>query len=135
MTKKPAKKAPPKKKAPPIARSTATEQVMRNVQKAIEGKDFSSFDDLNAFLATLSGSTMLDARDDVEFSSKDEAQDLAYDAMEAKSEAFSTHFSMPVGIGCCRGLFLLRWHRLLDGPPFRIMFLKIKGAAHPAEDH
>jgi hypothetical protein len=31
--------------------------VMRNVQKAIEGKDFSSFDDLNAFLATLSGST------------------------------------------------------------------------------
>jgi hypothetical protein len=61
MTKKPAKKATPKKKAPPVARSTATEQVMRNVQKAIEGKDFSSFDDLNAFLATLSGSTMLES--------------------------------------------------------------------------
>jgi len=87
MTKKPAGQAAPKKKAPPVARSKGTEQMMRKVQKAIEGKDFASLDDLNAFLATLSGSHMQNLPEDVEFSSEDEAQELAYDAMEAESEA------------------------------------------------
>ena len=87
MTKKPAKKAAPKKKAPRVARSMATEDILRKAQKAIEGKDFASLDELNAFLATLSGSKMLDTPEDVEFSPKEEAQELAFDAMEAESEA------------------------------------------------
>lgn len=87
MTKKPAKKSAPKKQTPPAARSTTGEQMMRSIQKAIEGKDFASFDDLNAYLATLSGPLMRDKPEDGESSFKDEAQQLAFDAMEAGSEA------------------------------------------------
>ncbi len=80
-------KKQPAKHAPPVARSTAGEEAMRRVQKAIEGKDFASFDDLNAYLATLSGSLLQDMPEDVELSSKEEAQELAFDAMEARSKA------------------------------------------------
>ncbi|MGC9225507.1 MAG: tetratricopeptide repeat protein, partial [Terracidiphilus sp.] len=45
------------------------------------------FDDLNAYLATHSGSLLQDMPEDVELSCKEEAQELAFDAMEARSEA------------------------------------------------
>ena len=68
MRKKPAKKAPP-------ARSTATEQVMRNVQKAIEGKNFATMDDLNTFLASMAGPGLRRPQVNAALSLEDEAQD------------------------------------------------------------
>jgi tetratricopeptide (TPR) repeat protein len=79
MTKKPAKKAPP-------ARSTATEQVMRNAQKAIEGKNFASMDDLNTFLASMAGPGLRRPQVNAALSLEDEAQELAFEAMEAETE-------------------------------------------------
>ena len=92
MTKKPAKSKtkPAAVKTPPPTRTT-TEQTLRDLQKAIEGKNFADIGDANAFLQTLLGSglkeALLDNLDDEALTLKDEAQDLAFDAMEAESEA------------------------------------------------
>jgi tetratricopeptide (TPR) repeat protein len=88
MTKKVTKKkAATKKKAPPVAPSTATEQAMRTVQKAIAGKKVISLDDLNAFLASMAGPGLSLLPADAELSQKQAAQELAFDAMEAESES------------------------------------------------
>ncbi|MGC9159724.1 MAG: tetratricopeptide repeat protein [Terracidiphilus sp.] len=80
-------KKKPAKQAPSIAQLTAGEEALRRVQKAIEGKEFASLDDLNAYLSTISGSLMKKMPEDAELSAKDKAQELAYDAMAAESEA------------------------------------------------
>jgi len=92
MMKKPAKSKikPAAVKTPPPTRTT-TEQTLRDLQKAIEGKNFADIGEANAFLQTLLGSGLKEALlgnlDDEALTLKDEAQDLAFDAMEAESEA------------------------------------------------
>ncbi len=60
---------------------------MRNLQKVIQGKNFITIEDLNKFLSTLTGPGALDALGDAELSAKEQAQELAFDAMEAGSAA------------------------------------------------
>ena len=91
MTQKPAKSAKTTKAAqPPSPASlcTATEETMRDVQRAMEGKNFSTLEGLNAFVETLAGPGLKKSlRDAAPLSPREEAQELAFDAMEAESEA------------------------------------------------
>jgi hypothetical protein len=94
MTKKPAKSKtngkPAAAKTPPPAPTTRTptEQTLRELQKAIEGKSFTNPAEASAFLQTLLGSGAMESLlDDVPLSLKDEAQELAFDAMEADNDA------------------------------------------------
>ncbi|MHB1673135.1 MAG: tetratricopeptide repeat protein [Acidobacteriaceae bacterium] len=88
-----------KKKAPKTAKSAKTskpglpasrfaaEQVLRDVQRAIAGKDFASIEGLNAYLAALAGPGLQQSlRDIAPLSPREEAQELAYAAMEAKTK-------------------------------------------------
>lgn len=91
MTKKPAKNKiagkPAAAPAPPFSKATL-EQTMRNLQKTMEGMDFANLAEANAFLKTLIGSALNESLlDDGPLALKDEAQELAFDAMEAESEA------------------------------------------------
>lgn len=61
---------------------------MRNMQKIIEGKNFAGIDDLNAFLASMAGPASRHlAMGSPHLSAREEAQDLVFKAMEARSEA------------------------------------------------
>jgi hypothetical protein len=86
LTKKPAKKATTGKPAATPARTT-TEQALRDLQKAMEGKSFANAEEANAFLQTVVSSGLESLLDDVPLSAKDEAQELAFEAMEAESDA------------------------------------------------
>jgi len=86
MTNKRAKTATTGKTATPSTRTT-TEQTLRDLQKAMEGKNFASLEEANAFLQTTLGSGLASLLDEVPLSPKDEAQELAFDAMEAESDA------------------------------------------------
>jgi tetratricopeptide (TPR) repeat protein len=87
MTSKSAKKSSAKKAAAPRGRTPITEKSMGKVKKALEGKNFATLQDLNRFLGTLAGPGAFDAPFDTELSDKEEAQELAFDAMEAESSA------------------------------------------------
>jgi tetratricopeptide (TPR) repeat protein len=86
MTKKPAKKAASRTKLPPGAR-TVTESMLLDLQRAIEGKNFGTLEDLKAFMGSPSGQGLMESLDNEELAAKDEAQELAFEAMEAESEA------------------------------------------------
>ena len=93
MTKKPAKSKTNSKPAaaatPPPARTTrtTTEQTLRDLQKAMEGKNFANAAKANTFLQTLLESGLAESLlDNVPLSLKDEAQELAFDAMEADND-------------------------------------------------
>ena len=81
------KKSAAKKTAAPHGRTPATEKTMRNLKKVIQGKDFVTIEDLNKFLSTVTGPGSLDALGDAALSPKEEAQELAFDAMEAGNAA------------------------------------------------
>ncbi len=62
------------------------ERTLRNIRKAIEGKQFESLDDANAFLRTLEGKVL--AQPPLQGPTPEEqAQELAYQAMEAEEPA------------------------------------------------
>jgi len=90
MTKQPGKSAKPKaRKAGPLKASRfSTESMLRDVHRAIEGKNFESIEEMNAYLASIAGTgleqSLREARPPL--SPKEEAQDLAFDAMEAETE-------------------------------------------------
>jgi len=89
MTNKSARKTPSKsaKPASPASRLT-TEQTMRNISRVLEGKEFADDAEMNAFLATLIGPGLQKVlRQTKSPTAKEEAQELAYDAMEAQTEA------------------------------------------------
>ena len=84
MTKKPARKSPPKKKAGPAAEIGAA---MRELEKLMASRDPITQIDLDALLASLHGPSATDGLSDEEADARDEAQQLAFDAMEAETEA------------------------------------------------
>src|ERR1035437_569837 len=89
MTNKSARKTPSKsaKPASPASRLT-TEQTMRNISRVLEGKEFADDAEMNAFLATLIGPGLQKVlRQTKSPTAREEAQELAYDAMEAQTEA------------------------------------------------
>jgi len=87
MTKKSAEKAITGKPSVSTARTT-TEKTLRDLMKTMEGKDFADIEEANAFLQTMLASGQMESLlDDVPLSLKDEAQELAFDAMEAESDA------------------------------------------------
>lgn len=84
MTKKPAKKSPSKKKATPNAQIAAA---MRQMETLMASGNLITQGDLDALLASLHGPSATDGLSDAEADARDEAQQLAFDAMEAKTEA------------------------------------------------
>ena len=87
MTKQAAKR--PKLKSEKPSQSPlpfATESVLRDLQRAIEGKNFGTVEELNAYLATLSGPGLQEAVEGAAaLSPREEAQELAWRSMEAKT--------------------------------------------------
>lgn len=89
------KKETPKSKSPRSPKTPATppsrlstESVLRNLQKLLEEKQFASIEDANAYLAKLTGPGLQEALFDLEDEPPDprwQAQELAFDAMEAES--------------------------------------------------
>lgn len=77
---------------PPIAVSPFTmERTLHDLQRAMEGHQFDSLEEANTFLATLTGKGFGAApADRKKLTTRDQAQELAYQAMEARS-AEETH--------------------------------------------
>lgn len=63
------------------------ERVSRALGKLMESKDFDGPEDANAFLSSLAGGTFDEIIDMVDADPEEEAQDLAYEAMEARSKS------------------------------------------------
>src|SRR6266542_469955 len=96
MTKPPGKSTKPKAKkpAPPKSSRFTTESVLRDVHRAIEGKSFENIEELNAYLASMAGPGLKQSlRDAAPLSPKEEAQELAFDAMEAETEEQARKFA------------------------------------------
>lgn len=73
---------------PAPASRIVSEKIMRDLDRVLEGREFADIDEANAFLATLTGQGPQEALlDDAPASAKWEAQDLAFDALEAKTAA------------------------------------------------
>jgi len=90
MKKQTGKSDPPKPKKTPRKSPTQliTESVMRSVQKAIEGKQFASLEEVNTFLASLAGPGLQQSLiDEAPLTPREQAQELAFDAMEAETAA------------------------------------------------
>jgi tetratricopeptide (TPR) repeat protein len=84
MIKKPVKKSPTRKEVPP---STEMKAAMRQLEKLMESSGMIAPGDMNALLTSLQAPSVLDGLSDAEADARHEAQELAFDAMEAESEA------------------------------------------------
>ena len=84
MTKKQVKKSPAKKKAAP---EVEIEAAVRQLEKLMVSGGMIEPGDLNALLTSLQAPSVLDGLSDAEADARHEAQELAFDAMEAESEA------------------------------------------------
>jgi len=72
----------------PLSSRLATEKVMLDVHRLMQGREFQTIDEANAFLATLAGPGLQEAlRKAPTLSLQEEAQELAYRAMEAPTRA------------------------------------------------
>jgi len=68
----------------PLSSRLATEKLMLDVHRVMQGQEFQTIEEANAFLATLAGPGLKEAlKKAPAFSSQEEAQELAYRAMEA----------------------------------------------------
>lgn len=83
MTKKATKKSPAKKKSAPNAEIAAA---IRQMEKLMASDNIVTQGDLDALLASLHGPSATDGLGDEEADAKAEAQELAFDAMEAETE-------------------------------------------------
>ena len=96
MTKQPGKspkKTKSKKPSQPALRLN-TESVMHDVQRALDGKNFGSLEDVNAYLETLAGPGLKQAlREADPLSVREDAQGLAFDAMDAESAEQAREFA------------------------------------------
>ena len=71
---------------PPTPSRTMMEQIMRDIHRVKEGREFANIEEANAFLATLTGRGLEQALEGAPAPSpQEEAQQLAYEAMEATS--------------------------------------------------
>ena len=84
MTKKPARKSPGKKKSVPHGE---TEAMMRQLEKLMVSGGMIEPGDLDALLTSLRAPSVLDGLSDAEANAKYEAQELAFEAQEAETEA------------------------------------------------
>ncbi len=84
MIKKQAPKPSAKKKSAP---NTEIAAAMRQMERLMASRDLITQADLDALLASLHGPSALDGLSDAEGDARDQAQELAFDAMEAESEA------------------------------------------------
>ncbi|HEX7424845.1 MAG TPA: tetratricopeptide repeat protein [Terriglobales bacterium] len=71
--------------------STSPEQTLRDVERALQGRQFENIDEANAFLQALTGpglrASVLEAvLDAVPRTVKEQAQELVYDAMDARTD-------------------------------------------------
>jgi tetratricopeptide (TPR) repeat protein len=83
--KKPVKKSAAKKKAPPDMRLQLQEAISQAF--AMFGNEFVTKEDVNALAASLTGPSAREGLSDAEADAKDEAQQIAFDAMDAPTEA------------------------------------------------
>jgi tetratricopeptide (TPR) repeat protein len=75
-------------KTPPAPSRLMSEQMMRDIHRLLQDRDFANIDEANAFLASLMGTGLEAALQDAgPASAKWEAQELAFDAMDAPSAA------------------------------------------------
>jgi tetratricopeptide (TPR) repeat protein len=87
MKKKPAKNPAAKKKTAQLT-PAGMEKMMRELVARLEGEDgVVTSDDLNALLSSFGGPSANDRLSDRETDAKDEAQQIAFEAMDAESEA------------------------------------------------
>lgn len=84
MAKKAAKKSPSNKKSAPNA---VMAEAMRKMEKLMSGGDAITQGDLDALLASLQGPSPADELSDDAADARNQAQELAFDAMEAETEA------------------------------------------------
>jgi len=90
----------------------AMERHLRDIHKAIEGKDFKDIDELNAYLQSLTASGSLGIQRG-EGSAKDRAQDLAYQAMETddpKEAVWRAKQAVELDPDCMDALVILAVH-------------------------
>ncbi len=74
----------PRLQALPLLSKFATERTLRDLHRAMEGKEFQSIEEANAFLKTLTGPGLKKALAKREkLTPKQQAQEFAYFAMEA----------------------------------------------------
>ncbi len=67
---------------------------MREVQRALDGKNFGSLEEANTYLETLAGPGLKKAVREAEpLSAREQAQELAFDAMEAETEEQAREFA------------------------------------------
>jgi tetratricopeptide (TPR) repeat protein len=84
MIKKSAKKSPAKKK---VAPDGEIETMVRQLEKLMESSGTIEPGDMNALLTSLQSPSVTDKLSDAEAQLKDEAQELAFEAMEATTDA------------------------------------------------
>lgn len=92
------------------------ERHLRDIHKAIEGKDFENIDDLNAHLQSLMSSGELGMHRG-ELSNQDRAQDLAYQAMESddpKEAVWRAKQAVELDPDCMDALIILGVHDSKD---------------------
>jgi tetratricopeptide (TPR) repeat protein len=83
------RKTSPVKKGQPASAPSASDQLMREIERSMKGKTFDTVSDLSAFLATLTDAGKLPAADDPKVAAQEEALQLAFDAMVAPSPAIA----------------------------------------------
>ncbi len=78
----------PQKAPPKLPSRSSMESLLRNLQKVMEEKKFDSIEEANEFLAALTSPGLQQLLlDDAPLSPQEEAQDLAFEAMETESAA------------------------------------------------
>jgi tetratricopeptide (TPR) repeat protein len=83
-----AKPRTPRAKKPAAPRSQLTlEKTMLGISRLLDDKGFADVGELNAFLASLNGSGLQQMSEAANLSAREEAQELAFDAMEATTAA------------------------------------------------
>ena len=94
MPKKPAKRTPAKapktaakKKAPAGKRPDTIEALKEQFATLLQGQDVATMSDLKALMTSLQSSSVADKLSDEEADARYQAQELAFDAMGAASEA------------------------------------------------
>lgn len=88
MTRKPSGKPSAKKKGPSLPTPVAMEKIILEFLDLMGGENETvTKEDWNALMTSLSGPSAYDRLSDKEADAKDEAQQIAFDAMEAESEA------------------------------------------------
>lgn len=80
------KKTPAKSKVS-ASTSSVTEDILSEIRRSMEGKDFRSVEELREYFGALMNAANLPVPNDAAAEAREEAQELAFDAMEAETRA------------------------------------------------